>query len=104
MLRRLRPLFATGGGSVLVQIVTWLTSTLPKLLRQANTVMTVVGTLRNFKVQNLKQFLNPAGLGGFLVKGLFGELKPLQTGQGDDKEKDKDGGARLRKAEARKKG
>lgn len=84
--------FATGGGSVLVQIVTWLTSTLPKLLRQANTVMTVVGTLRNFKVQNLKQFLNPAGLGGFLVKGLFGELKPLQTGQGDDKEKDKDGG------------
>ncbi|MBP2113276.1 hypothetical protein [Paenibacillus silagei] len=84
--------FATGGGSVLVQIATWLTSTLPKLLRQANTVMTVVSTLRNFKVQNLKQLLNPAGLGGFLVKGLFGELKPLQTGQGDDKEKDKDGG------------
>lgn len=78
--------FATGGGSVLVQIATWLTSTLPKLLRQANTVMTVVNTLRNFKVQNLKQFLNPAGLGGFLVKGLFGELKPLQTGQGDDKD------------------
>lgn len=84
--------FATGGGSVLVQIVTWLTSTLPKLLRQANTVMTVVNTLRNFKVQNLKQFLNPAGLGGFLVKGLFGELQPLQTAEGDDKEKDKDGG------------
>ncbi|WP_238655247.1 HNH/ENDO VII family nuclease [Paenibacillus piscarius] len=95
--------FATGGGSVLVQIATWLTSTLPKLLRQANTVMTVVSTLRNFKVQNLKQFLNPAGMGGFLVKGLFGELKPLQTGQGDDKEKDTDG-ARAPKGGGQEKG
>ncbi|OKP89721.1 hypothetical protein [Paenibacillus sp. P32E] len=84
--------FATGGGSILVQIGIWLTSTLPKLLRQANSVMTVVNTLRNFKVQNVKQFLNPSGMGGFLVKGLFGELQPLQTGQEDDKEKDKDAG------------
>ncbi|MHA6530586.1 hypothetical protein [Paenibacillus sp. BAC0078] len=84
--------FATGGGSILVQIGVWLTSTLPKLLRQANSVMTVVNTLRNFKVQNVKQFLNPSGMGGFLVKGLFGELQPLQTGQEDDKEKDKDAG------------
>lgn len=79
---------ATGGGSVLVQIVTWLATTLPNLFRQASSVISFVNTLRSIKVQDLKQLLHPAGMGGFLVKGLFGELKPLPQGRVEDKEKD----------------
>ncbi|MCL6456429.1 MAG: hypothetical protein K6T85_00335 [Gorillibacterium sp.] len=81
--------FVTGGGSILLQIVKWIATTLPQLFRQASSVMGFVNTLRNLKLEDVKPFLNPAGLGGFLVKGLFGEMKALPQGkqEGGDKEK-----------------
>ena len=69
--------FATGGGSVLLQIIKWLATTLPQLLRKVGAVMGFVNTIRSIKFQDIKQFLGAAGIAGFLVKGLFGELRGL---------------------------
>ena len=69
--------FATGGGSVLLQIIKWLATTLPQLLRKVGAVMGFVNTIRSIKLQDIKQFLGAAGIAGFLVKGLFGELRGL---------------------------
>ncbi|MEF2967774.1 hypothetical protein V3851_18245 [Paenibacillus sp. M1] len=90
--------FATGGGSVLLQIVKWLATTLPQLFRKATAVMGFVNTLRNLKIQDLKQFLSASGVGGYLVKGLFGELKPLPVAEvKDDDGKKEDAGGREEK-------
>ena len=70
----------SGGGSVLAQIGFWLTTTLPKLIKQAAAVMNFVNTIRSIKISDVKQFLSPAGIGDFLVKGLFGQLKNLPPG------------------------
>lgn len=90
--------FATGGGSVLLQIVKWLATTLPQLFRTATAVMGFVTTLRNLKVQDLKQLLSASGVGGYLVKGLFGELKPLPAAEvKEDDGKKEDAGGREEK-------
>ncbi len=78
----------TGGGSVIVQIVTWLATTLPQLLKQAGAVMDFVNTIRSVKLADIKQFLSPAGIGDFLVKGLFGKLKNLPQEPKDKEEKE----------------
>ena len=78
----------TGGGSVIVQIVTWLATTLPQLLKQAGAVMDFVNTIRSIKLTDIKQFLSPAGIGDFLVKGLFGKLKNLPQEPKDKEEKE----------------
>lgn len=84
--------FATGGGSVLLQIANWLITTLPQLFRKITTVLGFVDTIRNLKLENVKQMLNPAGIGSFLVKGLFGELKGLPEEEKGEKEKEPEGG------------
>jgi hypothetical protein len=90
--------FATGGGSVLLQIIKWLATTLPQLFRQASSVFSFVTTLRNMKVQDVKQMLSPSGMGGFLVKGLFGELKSIPAGkEEEDKEKEAPAGGKEEK-------
>jgi hypothetical protein len=81
---------ATGGGSVLMQIVTWLATTLPKLLNLARGVIDFVNTIRGIKFSDIKQLLNPAGIGNFLVKGLFGELNALPQADSGDKEENED--------------
>ncbi len=90
--------FATGGGSVLLQIIKWLATTLPQLIRQAGSVFSFVTTLRSMKVQDVKQLLSPAGMGGYLVKGLFGELKSLPAAkEEEDKEKEAPAGGKEEK-------
>ncbi|MFM9327212.1 NucA/NucB deoxyribonuclease domain-containing protein [Paenibacillus mesotrionivorans] len=90
--------FATGGGSVLLQIIKWLATTLPQLIRQAGSVFSFVTTLRSMKVQDVKQLLSPAGMGGYLVKGLFGELKSLPAAkEEEDKEKEASAGGKEEK-------
>lgn len=87
--------FATGGGSILAQIAIWLGKTLPELLRKVTAVLGFVDTIRNFKADDIKQFLNPMKVGEFLVKGLFGELSPLnqvEAGSEGKEESPKDGG------------
>lgn len=87
--------FATGGGSILAQIAIWLGKTLPELLRKVTAVLGFVDTIRNFKADDIKQFLNPMKVGEFLVKGLFGELSPLnqvEAGAEGKEESPKDGG------------
>jgi hypothetical protein len=90
--------FATGGGSVLLQIGSWLVTTLPQLIRQASTVTGFITNLRNIKVQDVKQLLSPSGMGGYLVKGLFGELKSIPAGkEEEDKEKEAPAGSKEEK-------
>ena len=79
---------ATGGGSVVVQIVTWLTTTLPQLLKQVGSVLNTVSTIRSIKLSDVKQILSIAGIGGFLVKGLFGQLRGLPQEPKEEEEKE----------------
>jgi phage-related protein len=79
---------ATGGGSVVVQIVTWLTTTLPQLLKQVGSVLNFVSTIRSIKLSDVKQILGIAGIGGFLVKGLFGQLRGLPQEPKEEEEKE----------------
>ena len=86
--------FATGGGSVLLQIIKWLATTLPQLLRKVGAVMGFVNTIRSIKLQDIKQFLGAAGIAGFLVKGLFGELRGLPAEpKGKEEKEPASGGA-----------
>ncbi|HEX2928053.1 MAG TPA: hypothetical protein VHP38_17650, partial [Ruminiclostridium sp.] len=78
--------FATGGGSVLLQIVKWLTTTLPALLRTAASVMGIVNTIKNIKPKDVLKLLTAAGIAGFLIKGLFGELTGLPKEDKEEKE------------------
>ena len=82
--------FATGGGSILVQIGIWLGTTLPGLFQKVSAVIGFVNDLRSMKLDDVKQFLTPGKIGDFLVKGLFGELKGLPQGEKEEKEKDKE--------------
>jgi|GEM_PF-818629 len=87
--------FATGGGSILVQVAMWLANTLPKLMKTVSSVLGFVDTIRNFNIEDIKQLLKPAKVGEFLVKGLFGELSPLSQMAGDkDKKKSSGGGGK----------
>ena len=89
--------FATGGGSVLLQIVKWLATTLPQLFTKAKAILGFVNTIRGIKLDDIKQLVNPAGIGGFLVKGLFGELKELPQGEKEEKEGKEPAGGREEK-------
>ena len=77
--------FATGGGSVLLQIVKWLATTLPQLLRTAGSVMNFVSTIKSIKLKDVLKLLSAAGIAGFLTKGLFGELTGLPKESKDEK-------------------
>ena len=77
--------FATGGGSVLLQIVKWLATTLPQLLRTAGSVMNFVDTIKSIKLKDVLKLLSAAGIAGFLTKGLFGELTGLPKESKDEK-------------------
>ena len=77
--------FATGGGSVLLQIVKWLATTLPQLLRTAGSVMNFVETIKSIKLKDVLKLLSAAGIAGFLTKGLFGELTGLPKESKDEK-------------------
>ena len=79
---------ATGGGSVVVQIVTWLTTTLPQLLKQVGSVLNTVNTIRSIKLSDVKQILSIAGIGSYLVKGLFGQLRGLPQEPKEEEEKE----------------
>ena len=79
---------ATGGGSVVAQIVTWLTTTLPQLLKQVGSVLNTVNTIRSIKLSDVKQILSIAGIGSFLVKGLFGQLRGLPQEPKEEEEKE----------------
>ena len=79
---------ATGGGSVVVQIVTWLTTTLPQLLKQVGSVLNIVNTIRSIKLSDVKQILSIAGIGSYLVKGLFGQLRGLPQEPKEEEEKE----------------
>ncbi|MFZ5988767.1 MAG: hypothetical protein ACOYWZ_16810 [Bacillota bacterium] len=86
--------FASGGGSILIQIGVWLGKTLPELFQKLSAVKKFVDTIRNIKIENIVQLLEPGKLGAFLAKGLFGELPGLPVGkdEGEDKEKEPAGG------------
>lgn len=79
--------FATGGGSVLLQIGTWLLRTLPGLYQKAKTIIEFVDALRNIKLEDLKKFVTAKGLGGLVVGALFGEtpnLPVLKQSEGEE--------------------
>ncbi len=82
--------FATGGGSVLVQIGTWLGTTLPKIFNTVTSVIGFVDNIRNIKLEDVKQFLSASKIGEFLVKGLFGEVSGLAQGEKEEKKKDEE--------------
>ena len=79
--------FASGGGSVLIQIGKWLINTLPGLIDKAKAIMDFVRTIKNIKLDDIKAMLNPSGIADFLVKGLFGELEPLPGAESEKGEK-----------------
>ncbi|AEY65514.1 hypothetical protein [Clostridium sp. BNL1100] len=56
--------FATGGGSVLIQIVKWLATTLLQLLRTAGSVMNFVNTIKSIKLKDILKLLSAAGIAG----------------------------------------
>ncbi len=80
--------FATGGGSVLLQIVKWLATTLPGLISKARAIIGFVDTIRSIKFSDIKEMLSPSGIADFLVKGIFGELKALPGAEGEKDEKE----------------
>lgn len=82
--------FATGGGSILLQIGIWLGTTLPELFNKVTSVIGFVNDLKNAKLDDVKQFLSPAKMGDFMVKGLFGELNGLPQGEKEEKEKEEE--------------
>lgn len=85
---------ATGGGSVLVQILTWLAKTFPKLFQQVMAVLDFVKTIRNIKISDIKKMFSPAGIGDLLVKALFGEQTGLPAADvAEEKEEKSDSGA-----------
>lgn len=82
--------FASGGGSVLLQIIAWLATTLPGLYQKAKTIFDFVNTLRNIKLADIKQFFSPVGLGDLLVKTLFGEIQGLPAVEKEDEGESKE--------------
>ncbi|EPR11637.1 hypothetical protein [Ruminiclostridium papyrosolvens] len=89
--------FATGGGSVLLQIVKWLATTLPQLLSTAGSVMNFVNTIKSIKIKDVLKLLSAAGIAGFLTKGLFGELTGLPKESKDEKDKKEPASGRAEK-------
>ena len=61
---------------------------MPQLLKQVGAVMDFVNTIRSIKLSDIRQFLSPAGIGNFLVKGLFGQLKGLPQEPKEKEEKE----------------
>ncbi len=84
--------FATGGGSVLAQIVIWLGTTLPGLYQKAKAVLDFVEAIRSLRLDDLRQLVSAQGLGETLVKALFGEVRGLPQPQAaeDDGEAEKE--------------
>lgn len=82
--------FASGGGSVLFQIVTWLADKLPKIFQTVNVVFEFVNTIQNIKLDDIMQFFSPKGLGDLVVKVLFGEMQAFAVAERDDSEEMKD--------------
>lgn len=80
--------FATGGGSVLIQIAKWLVTTLPGLINKAKAIMGFVNTIKSIKLGDIGKLLKPSGIAGFLVKGLFGELSQLPGAESEKGDKD----------------
>ena len=79
--------FATGGGSVLLQIGKWLATTLPGLINKAKAIMGFVNTIKSINFGDIKNMIKPSGIADFLVKGLFGELKALPGAESEKGEK-----------------
>lgn len=88
--------FASGGGSVLLQIIAWLAKTLPELFQKAKAALDFVDTIRSIKLDDLKNLISPKGVADLLVKALFGEfrlqnaVKPDEASEEQDKQADKE--------------
>ncbi len=86
--------FLTGGSSLVAKIVKWLAVDLPKLLKQAKSVIDFVEKIRDVKFDDVTKFLNPTGIGQLLGSALFGQAVALPTlGEAQDEKKDKEAGA-----------
>jgi phosphoglycolate phosphatase-like HAD superfamily hydrolase len=68
---------ATGGGSVLAQVLYWLAYTLPDLYEKAKSIIGFVNAIRNLRLDDVKKLITASGLGDLLVKALFHEVQGL---------------------------
>jgi hypothetical protein len=68
---------ATGGASIVLQIISWLANTLPDLWNTLKSVFNVMDAIKSFRSSGVGSRFNPAALGALAVSALFGELQKL---------------------------
>jgi hypothetical protein len=68
---------ATGGGSIIWQIVSWLVGTLPGLWSQIKAVFGLMDAIKAFKSAGIGSRFSPAGLGTLAISAIFGKLQGL---------------------------
>ena len=68
---------ATGGGSIILQIVAWLANTLPGLWNQVKAVLSLIDAIKGFRASGVSSKFSEPALGGLAVEGLFGEISGL---------------------------
>jgi hypothetical protein len=68
---------ATGGGSMVLQIVAWLATTLPGLWNQLKAVFSLVDAIKGFRSSGVSSKFSEPALGVLAVEGLFGEISGL---------------------------
>ena len=56
--------------------------------KQVGSVLNIVSTIRSIKLSDVKQILSIAGIGSYLVKGLFGQLRGLPQEPKEEEEKE----------------
>lgn len=86
----------TGGASELIILVSWLADALPKLYNSAKAIIGFVDTIRNTRLDDIKQLFSAGGIGNLLVRALFGEVQSLPSAETEEKseetEKEPEGG------------
>ncbi len=68
---------ATGGGSMVLQIVAWLATTLPGLWNQLKAVFNLIDAIKGFRSSGAGSKFSEPALGALAVEGLFGEISGL---------------------------
>src|SRR5256714_14554720 len=68
---------ATGGGSMVLQIVAWLATTLPGLWNQLKAVFSLIDAIKGFRSSGAGSKFSEPALGALAVEGLFGEISGL---------------------------
>ena len=76
--------FFTAGSSLVAKIAKWLAFDLPKLYQKAKAVIGFVDKIQGIKLDDVKKFLSPSGIGALLVNALFGKAEVATIGSPEE--------------------